>query len=144
MCNPSEAGLVWLAGWQDNALRSLSASAPATPGLRDFRGPSGAFPGTPAPTHTAPHGWSPSTRQAPCLGGLQGTSQEHQASLSLPLCSMPPAPWQGVCHPAIYHKKHILGLSPFPAQSSKNPWNFLSTESKKDVSYVDEVTLDPT
>ena len=55
--SPSEAGLGWLAGWQDNALTSLSASTAATPGQRDFRGPSGAFPGT-LPPHTPPHSWS--------------------------------------------------------------------------------------
>ena len=35
------------------------------------------------------------------------------------------------CAIVIYHKKYIWSLSPFPAQSSQDPWNFLSEEINK-------------
>ena len=132
----------WLAG-RTMPCQHLSASTLTTPGLQGFRGPSGAFPGTPTPTHTAPRGWSPRTRQALCLGGLQGTSQDQQASLLLPPCSMPPAPWQGVCHLRFITRSISLVSLRFWHRAPKT-LGTSQVQSKKDVSYVDEVTLDPT
>ena len=40
-----------------------------------------------------------------------------------------------VCDTVIYNKKYLVFLL-FLAQSSKNPWNFLSVHSDKDVFVV--------